>query len=150
MNNSSWNCIAYMWSYVMYCSIKVAIFWNVSSTNDSWNSLWTTRNSRCTTSGPPAPRWESLLYSTQILGWNVAVREKRCANRYAYFYENFRNQFVSEKICTSWSKISWKKHKTRASLCKKLCCSEAVVELVYQPFYGYCFIDVWFARQKAV
>jgi len=27
---------------------------------DLWNPLWTTRNSRWATSGPPVPRWESL------------------------------------------------------------------------------------------
>ena len=34
---------------------------------DLWNSLWTTRNSRWTTGGPPGPGWESLLqHKSQI------------------------------------------------------------------------------------
>jgi len=41
-----------------------------------WKSLWTTSNSRCTTSGPPGPRWESLFHTTLFLLWKITKHSK--------------------------------------------------------------------------
>jgi len=45
---------------LIYCTVKATIFRKAMS-KGLWNFLWTIRNPRWTTSGPPGQRWESLV-----------------------------------------------------------------------------------------